>query len=512
MSELVLRPYQTESVDQLRDGYRRGVRSQLLVAPTGAGKTSIAAHLMHEAGRRGTRTVFLVDRVNLVDQTSTLLDTYDIGHGVIQAGHWRKHHWEPLQVCSVQTLEKRGFFPDLQFLIVDEAHCMRKQTIDLIKNRPELRVLGLTATPFAKGMGELYGEVVNVTTTNQLISDGFLVPLHIYAAVKPDMTGAKVVAGEWADGDIEDRGRLILGDIVAEWTDKTQQHFGGPVKTIVFAASVDHGAELCAAFNAAGHNFQQLSYRDSSDDARREIIAEFRKPDSEITGLISCEVLTKGFDVPDVLCGVGARPYRKSFSSHIQQLGRVMRPSTGKSFALWLDHGGNVMRFYDDHMALFADGVATLSDDSPDRKTRKEEKEAGSAEGKICCVKCKFVLQPNQLTCPACGHARRRQSLVEAEPGVMVTIDGVAKPANGRHAFLADRDAVWSQLAQLALERKQGDQEAAQRFAQAQYRNIYGEFARRKVETTDLVVPSAELVGLIRHNVIRWAKSRGPRA
>jgi DNA repair protein RadD len=95
----------------------------------------------------------------------------------------------------------------------------------------------------------------------------------------------------------------IVGDVVGEWIDKTLKHYGGPVKTIVFSATVDHGEELCKQFNAAGFNFQQISYRDANEERRRELIAEFRKEDSEIDGLVSCEVFTKGFDVPDIKCG-----------------------------------------------------------------------------------------------------------------------------------------------------------------------------------------------------------------
>jgi superfamily II DNA or RNA helicase len=64
-----------------------------------------------------------------------------------------------------------------------------------------------------------------------------------------------------------------------------------------------------------------------------EAIAEFAKPDSSITGLIACDILTKGFDVPDVMIGVSARPFSKSFSQHVQQMGRVMRAAPGKEFA-----------------------------------------------------------------------------------------------------------------------------------------------------------------------------------
>lgn len=507
MNELVLRHYQIEAVERLRDGYRTGHRSQVLVAPTGAGKTAIAAFLMAEARKKYTRTAFVVDRVNLVDQTSSVLDHYGIEHGIIQAGHWRNRGYEPIQVCSAQTLEKRGFFPNLQLLIVDECHTIREQTAKLVQNRKDMKVLGLTATPFAKGMTSLYSHLVNVTTTNQLIEEKFLVPLKIYAAVKPNMDGAKVVAGEWSDKDITDRGRAIIGDIVSEWTNKTSLHFGRPVKTIVFAASVDHGAELCEAFNAAGHNFQQVSYRDGNDERRRELIEEFRKPDSSITGLVACEVFTKGFDVPDVMCGIAARPYRKSFSSHIQQIGRVMRPFPGKDFALWLDHGGNILRFWEDQQTLFATGVKSLEDGSLDKKARKDPDEEG--EGVMCCARCKFVLPAQATVCPACGLERMRRNMVETEAGVMVSIDGKHVPASGKYAFLSDRDAVWGQLAHLALQRKGNDIEKAQRFAQAQYRNLYGTFAHKRVENTTLLPVSQPLHSLVQHNIIRWAKGRG---
>lgn len=505
MKALDLRPYQVAAVHELRAGYRNGHRSQILVAPTGAGKTAMATYIMEEARRRGTRAAIVVDRVNLVDQTSAALDTYGIDHGVIQAGHWRRRGYEPLQVCSAQTLEKRGFFPDLGLLVVDEAHAVRKETAKFITNMARLAVLGLTATPFTKGLCELYSNLVNVTTTDALIADGFLVPLKLYAAISPDMTGAKVVAGEWTDKEIEKRGLSIIGDIVKEWQDKTDLHFGGPVKTICFSATVDHGAELCEQFNAAGYHFEQISYKDANDSRRRELIAEFRKPDSEIVGLVSCEVFTKGFDVPDVMCGISARPYRKSFSSHIQQIGRVLRPAPGKDFALWLCHSGNVIRFHADMVDLFANGVKSLDDGALDAKTRKEldhgEKDA------IKCGACGYVLPMNATVCPACGHEHKRRQ-VEEKAGGMVLVGTKCIEPTGKHAFLAKRDDVWRQLVYLGLRRKRGDVDAARRFAQAQYRSIYGGFAHRTFDSTEPMPAGRELVGLIQHNIIRWAKSK----
>jgi DNA repair protein RadD len=162
------------------------------VRADGSGKTIIAAFLMSEANKKFSRVGFVVDRVNLVDQASAVLSDYGIDHGVIQAGHWRWMPAERIQICSAQTLEKRGFFPGLNLLIVDEAHCVRKQTAQMIKARDDIRVLGLSATPFTKGLKDLYTNIVNVTTTDKLVADGHLVPIKMYAAKAIDMAGAKV--------------------------------------------------------------------------------------------------------------------------------------------------------------------------------------------------------------------------------------------------------------------------------------------------------------------------------
>jgi DNA repair protein RadD len=435
MTAVRLRDYQAAAVEQLREGVRAGRRKQVLVSPAGSGKTEIACHMLSEALGKRSRALFIVDRVVLVDQSSARLDLYGIQHGVLQAGHWRMRRHEHIQVCSAQTLERRGIPEDVQVVFVDEAHCMRKQTTDFLA-RTDAIVIGLTATPFAKGMGKVYQGTVNVATVNELIGQGYLVPLKIYAARAIDVTGMKVVAGEWAEKEIEQRGNEIVGDIVAEWVAKTDQHFGGPVKTIVFSATVDHGAELCKQFNAAGYRFEQISYRDGGDEARRELIEEFRREDSQIHGLVSCEVFTKGFDVPDVRCGISARPYRKSLSSHIQQMGRVMRPAPGKEFGLWLDHSGNALRFRADVDDIFANGCAELDDGKRDASARKEPTEK-ERETHRCSCGC--VMAAGQKVCPGCGRERKRLSMVEAVPGQMVELNEGNK---------ANRNTGWDEKAQ----------------------------------------------------------------
>lgn len=508
MPDLIeLRPYQMASIDGLREGIRAGHRSQILMAPTGAGKSIIAAHLLAEAARKYSRAAFVVDRINLVDQTSAVLDRYGIDHGVIQAGHWRFRPYERIQVCSAQTIEKRGFFPNLNLLIVDEAHATRRLTAELIKTRSDLSVIGLTATPFTKGLSGIYSNLVNVCTTNELIHDGYLVPLKMYAAKAIDMTGAKVVGGEWAEKEIEKRGLEIIGDIVAEWVDKTLYHFGGPVKTIVFSATVEHGEELCRQFNAAGYNFQQISYKDSDDEHRRALIEEFRKPDSQIAGLVSCEVFTKGFDVPDIMCGIAARPYRKSLSSHIQQLGRVMRSFPGKEFGLWLDHCGNALRFRDDTEEVFQHGMKTLADGDRDAKVRKEptpkEREDWSCS-------CGYVFERALPVCPSCGKERVRQALVENIAGIMEELTGRASDSKAakKKAFLKDKESVWRQLCSHASDRKKGDKEKAEKWAKAQYKGIYGQWPAWPYSSGFVDQISPELKGEVDRRFLAYMKGK----
>jgi DNA repair protein RadD len=412
--ELQLRDYQVATLEALRQGFAQGHRAQILYAPTGAGKTETAIALLAATRQKGNRAAMILDRIILCDQTSQRLEKYNIPHGVLQSGHWRYRPYEWIQVCSAQTLEKRGSFPDLSLLVVDEAHAQREQTLEFIKNNPTVKVIGLTATPFTKGLGDTYTNVVSVITTDKLVQQSVLVPLKVFVCKEINMEGAKKVAGEWSQKEVETRGVKITGDIVAEWTKKTHEFFGGPAKTIVFCAGVNHGAELSKKFAEAGYNFVSISYRDD-DDYKREVIEEFSKPDTSITGLIATDILTKGFDVPDVKIGVSARPFSKSFASHVQQMGRVMRGHPSKEFALWLDHSGNYIRFRDDWEEVFHQGVNKLEEGK--EKARKEPTEREKKE--LTCPKCSALFPAKMDTCLNCGHVRVRQNMVQALPGHM---------------------------------------------------------------------------------------------
>ena len=470
---IALRDYQVEAIEALRAGMRAGHLRQILCAPTGSGKTIVAASLIEEAMGKGSRIAFVADRIALVEQTSLRLYEAGIQHGVIQGGN-TYGRTEQVQVCSAQTLEKRGFWPGLDLVIIDEAHTQRKQTLQIILNTNK-PVVGLTATPFSPGMGKTYSNIVNARTTYELIDDGWLVRCKVFCATEIDMTGARVnKMGEWSDADVERRAIPIVGDIVSEWVAHTQRIFGGPVKTLLFSPTVAAGEELCNQFNAAGYRFEQVSYRDkySAGRGRRERIADFRA--GRIDGLVSCEALAKGFDVPDALCLISARPYRKSLTGHIQQIGRIMRASPGKEFGLILDHSGNFLRHAIATESFWAAGCDELDDGE-----KKETKEMPKEQKERKCFECGFVMEPGADACGNCGAERKKPPpQMEAVAGQMTEYRSLSSEVGN----------VWPHICRLAVDRHPTDDERARKFALAQFKNITGAWPGRNAE----VIPNDE--------------------
>ena len=418
---LELREHQQSALQHLREGFEAGHTRQLLYAPTGAGKTECAIAIMHEYAMQYKRSAMVMDRIVLVEQTSLRLGKYQIDHGVMQSTHWRYRPSERIQVCSIQTLAKRKKMQTPDLLLYDETHVLHKSIIDYIKDNPQMKVIGLTATPFTKGLAGLYTNVVSAIPTEKLVEKGLLCPLKVYIAKEIDMTGAKKVAGEWSADEVTSRGMKITGDIVTEWVKKTHDIFGEPKKTIVFCSGVDHGRDLENQFKLAGYNFVSISYKED-DDFKRMTIEDFSKPDTTIHGLIATDILTKGFDVSDVRIGVSARPFSKSFSSHVQQLGRVLRPHEGKDFALWLDHAGNYVRFRGDWDDVYSNGVSTLPEGGEKPKQEPSEKEKKESK----CPKC-MALWMGGDTCMSCGFTRPRMSMVESVPGELKELEAANK-------------------------------------------------------------------------------------
>lgn len=489
-----LRDFQEEAIEQLRLRLLSGLNRLILCAPTGAGKTVMATHMIREAASRGKKTVFLVDMVALVDQASRTLSEFGIDHGILQADNTRRT-WEKTLVASEGTIRTRGWPQDVDFLVVDEAHVMRKATREYVKSR-KIPVIGLTATPFSRGLGSVYDDIVSVTTTNKLVEDGWLVRPMVIAGREIDVGRLQQGSdGEWTRKSVQSQGIQIIGDVVQEWERNTFKYFGKPEKTIVFSATVPHGEEICRQFNARGYNFQQIYYKGNSSE-QAETIAEFRRGNSEIHGLVSCEALTKGFDVPDIKIGVAARPYRKSITQHIQQLGRVMRPYEGKDLALWIDHTGNYMGFFHDTERFFEDGVRSL----PRSNVKRREMKAAEKK-RFLCPGCGALVPPAMPMCPSCGKTVRKRAMIQSVGGRFGIVGQTTDECNR---------GLYDQICRHCFNRTGGDKRHAYRLATKQYEVIVGQWPNRgwgwqPVPQSSL---NPEICKTIERNIARFRRER----
>ena len=486
-----LRDYQGEAVELLRANIRSGIKNQILCMGTGSGKTVVAAYLAAECDKKMKRLVFVVDRIALIDQTSDTLDRYGIPHGIIQAQHWRFRPWERIQVASIQTLARRKW-PDADLIVVDECHGLYKAVIDRIENRDTVTI-GLSATPLTPGLGKYYDAVVSVVSTNKLIADKHLVPFRIFAASEPDMTGAKVTAGEWTDTEAAECAMPIVGDCVAEYL----KH-GEARKFIAFGATVAHCEEIQRQFMAAGVVCDLYTYR-TGDDARKDMVTEFKKADSNIRGLICVAALSKGFDVADVGCIIMARPLRSSLAEHIQILGRGLRssPETGKRDCLVLDHSGNCVRFWNRMHDFFEHGIAELDDGAREKRESAPPKERTVVK----CSQCHCVHAAAPF-CPACGFA------YPPKPSTIQHVQGTLKElvASGNKAAL-HRD-VWPQIVALAHEKGK-----LENWAFGLYCKIAGKPDRYlDFDRTQPVTPSREVRNKVTSLLIARAKGYSKQA
>lgn len=498
MSTLVLREYQQASVDGLRDGFRAKHPRQILALPTGGGKSRVMEHMIHGVAQKGKRIMFVCERRVLVDQFSEHLDKAGIDHGIYMAKHWRHRPQCPVQIASIQTLEKMPSFPTVDLIFIDEVHaCMRKSVISMMTAMPDLKIVGATATPFHPAIGTHFSNVVSTVTMAQLVQEGFLVPFRVFVAREIDTSGLKVVAGEWKRDDLEERGRQVIGDVVADYVRISHEVFGGYRKTICFSCGVQHGAELAQRFNEAGVNAVQISSEDE-DDYRDQVLKDFKRPDSDIKVIISVAILSRGFDQTDVEHVILARPLKKSFSEHVQMVGRGARPHEGKSLCVIQDNSGNWLRFQDDWEQLFQFGVGELTAGA-DTKTRKEPSERQKEASK--CPKCSALWPPKSDTCSHCGHVRLNRSDVQAVAGEMVEVTGAKGKKAEKFTQEFKRD-FYAQLLGYALQYGHNPGSAYHRYIEK-----FG--VAPAMSKPEPEPPGEEVSRWIRSRNIRFAKSKG---
>lgn len=433
-----LRAFQSKAHQELRQGYKNGHKNQLVMAATGAGKTLLAMWLIHEALEKGKRALFVCDRTALINQTSAVADKLGLtDHAIIQAQHPRRDPSRPFQIASIQTLAKRGYWPDTDLIFIDEAHCQYKSWVDFA-NTTDKPVIALSGTPFSKGLGKIFSNLVNVTSMHELTQQGILVPMKVFSCTQIDMKGAEKSGGEWTERAAEQRGKAIIGDVVSEWLKISPER-----KTIVFGATIKHCEEMAAKFLDAGV-MAAVYTSETKADEREILLKEFAKSDSVLRVLITVEALAKGFDQADVSCVVDCRPLSKSLSTAIQMWGRGLRSHPGKENCHLHDHSGNIIRMAEDFTEVYFNGLAAL--DEGEKLDKKQRDEEDSERPDSACPACGYT--PFFKRCMACGHEKQVPSGVSHEPGEMREII-IGKGKNATK-IADDHRHLWDQLVSYA--------------------------------------------------------------
>lgn len=397
-----LRPYQAKAAKAARALLDRRKRV-VIVAPTGSGKTVIGAAIIRETPGR---VLWLAHRIELLRQArARLLEAglraSEVG---IVSGVETENPDARVVVGSVDSVRRRDLRRDVALVVVDEAHRVEANGYQaILAENPKAAVLGLTATPWrldGRGLGGTFAEMVVAAQSVELIADGFLASPVTYAIprdrARDIVSGISSTAGDYAQGAL---GRALMrpklmGDVVAECRRRAPK-----AKTIVFAASRDHGRALLRGFIA---DKRRAAYVDGETpaDERAEMVRSFGEPRG-LDVLINVEVLAEGFDLPAVKCIVLARP-TKSLTRYLQHVGRASRPF-GDARAVILDHAGNVYR----HGLAQSNREWSLAD--------REGKGAGEAPVKEC-DECEALIPAGAKVCPECGAEQARDAKeVEAE-------------------------------------------------------------------------------------------------
>jgi superfamily II DNA or RNA helicase len=494
----LLRPYQRDVINRFKTEVTAGRRRVLMTAPTGSGKTVIAAAIIEGACRDRRRVLVLAHRREIVAQTVEKLYRAGVDAGIIQA-NFAPRPGVAVQVASVQTLHTRAVRsrsiepPPADLVVVDEAHHVRTETYRrILAAYPGAIVLGLTATPCrgdGRGLGNVFDVLIEAATPAALVEDGYLVPSRVYAPSRPDLTGVRVERGDYVESQLAERvdTAQLVGDIVEHWHRLAERR-----RTVVFATGVAHSVHIRDEFRRAEVLAEHLDGSTPIDE-RDSILARLAAGKIEV--VTNAMVLTEGWDSPSVSCLVLARP-TKSLGLYRQMVGRALRPASGKTDALILDHAGAVF------MHGFPDDPITwrLHED------RRAENAAHAKRGEhgplslTECPECRAVRFRGQ-PCPVCGwRPQPKAAALEIVDGELVAVGGdrVARPVI---ADFATRRHFYQQLLWIGRERKYKPGWVAYK-----YKEKFGMWPN-DMRILDPVLPDPAVRAWVRSRQIAYAKA-----
>lgn len=399
--------YQREAVDSVFQYFQSGKTGNPIVAlPTGTGKSVVIGTFVKEACQYypSTRVLMLTHRKELIEQNaSKLVSLWPTAPvGIYSAGLGKKEAGRPITFAGINSVAKKPelFFP-VDLVVIDECHLVsNKDTTDYrkfleagLKSNPYMKVIGLTATPYRHGMGDLTlggiftdrcYDMTGKEEFNRLLAEGFLarlVPRQTDTELSAE--GVAIRGGEYVEKDLQEA--VDRPDITESAVNELVRLGSARKHWLVFSAGIKHAEHIAEALTRRGIKCAVVS---GNMDDRDSILASFKA--GEIQAVVNNNVLTTGFDFPGIDLIGCLRPTR-SASLWVQMLGRGTRPAEGKKDCLVLDFARNTLR-----LGPINDPVL------PSMKKKKDDESKGQVPVKICPT-CAAYNHTRATICIACG-------------------------------------------------------------------------------------------------------------
>ncbi|HHL2712959.1 TPA: DEAD/DEAH box helicase [Yersinia enterocolitica] len=492
---------QERALNMLRSDWK-SFGSFMVYAPTGSGKTGLAAFIADGFVSRGMRVLFIAPYTILINQTAQRFIEYGLPEDEISF-IWQKHpSYDPtlkIQIASAATLIRRQFPDNIDLLIVDEAHLRQKQIlieIERLTRETQVKVIGLSGTPFSPFLGNYYQQLVKPTTIGELIQRGDLSGYEFYAPSKPDLKGVKTTNTIDCGRDYNENqlaeimcGADLVGDIVDNWLQN-----GRDLPTVAFCVNKDHANFVTMQFNKVGINAEVMVDKTPQDE-RQLIIHRFEMGATKI--IVSVGVLVAGFD-SDVRCVIYARP-TKSEIRWLQALGRGLRTAPGKESCLVFDHSGTVHRlgFPDsieyNELPSKSDGMKDSASREAEERTEKLPKE---------CTECHFMKPAGVYVCPKCGFKPLAGQDVDTD-----TQRGLKKLGKGKRVFTqSDKQSWWSQIKFYQRQRTSMGKPVSDGWCSHTFHDKFSEWPNGLSDFPMEITP--EVSSYIKHKRISFAKGR----
>ncbi|MCH1580206.1 MAG: DEAD/DEAH box helicase [Luminiphilus sp.] len=398
----MLRDYQQRAIDELHNYLEKFDGNPCLVLPTGSGKSHIVAEICRHSVQTWpeTRILMLTHVKELIEQNAgKMLDAWPRAPLGIYSAGLKQRNFDSITFAGIQSVRDRADeIGHIDLIIVDECHLInhgaeggyRKLIDQLTKVNPYLRVIGLTATPYRLGHGEIHkGNAIfddlldDIAPIPALVEKGYLAPLKSKLTdTHFNLDGVKKRGGEFVESDLQRAvdDDEVTTDVVSEVIRYAQdrRHW------LFFCAGVKHAYAMRDSLRSQGVSAETITGSTPADE-RQDIISKFKS--GMIQALTNANVLTTGFDYPDIDLIALCRP-TMSPGLYVQMVGRGMRP---KSHA-------------DDCMVL--DFAEVIQRHGPITHVVPPSKKSGNGEGESPvknCPECHEIVHLSVMVCPSCG-------------------------------------------------------------------------------------------------------------